>query len=351
MSIPAADPAAVALPLVFHDQRASIDRDPQALASRLALHYALLDFGPRRGWERSFLHRSSSAAAGELILTCGYTSPIQGLIGERQGVGSINICFAGRTSYQVEGRDLVISPECPIFFAPGQEYRYSVDHFSGMAFHLDLARLRATAAAMAGLGVSERRFAAELEMARVVSTHTSGDSPNASLLALLRRTFSLLDDASLECNGYLQHLQIDDLIYRTLALLLFPRLAALIDASSGMASPAPRQRAFEELLEWIRANLASPIRLTDLEQRSGYSRRHLQATFQARYGCGPIQWIRRQRLELARQALLHPDPGDSVAAIAARHGFRSLPAFSRDFRAIFGLRPSDLMHEGRRITS
>lgn len=259
--------------------------------------------------------------------------------------------ISGRTVYQVEGRDLVITPGCPIFFAPGQEYCYTVDHFSGMAFHVDLARLRSTAAAMAGLGVSERRFAADQEMARVVSTQPQGDSPNASLLSLLRRSFSLLDDASLECNGLLQHLQIDDLIYRTLALLLFPRLAALIDASDGVASAQPRQRVFEELLEWIQANLASPIRLTDLERRSGYSRRHLQATFQTRYGCGPIQWIRRQRLELARQALLHPDPNDSVAAIAARFGFRSLPAFSRDFRAFYGLRPSDLMHEGRRVIS
>ncbi len=349
VSLPAADPAAVALPLVFHDQVATVDRDPGVLAARLAQHYALLDFGPRQGWERNFLHRSASAAAGDLVLTCGYTSPIQGVIGERPDVGAINICLAGRTVYEVEGREFTITPDSPIFFAPGQQYCYTVDHFSGLAFHLDLARLRSTAAAMAGLGVSERRFAADLEMVRVVTAKPSTSSPNASLVSLLRRAFSLLDDPALEASAYLQHLQVDDLIYRNLALLLFPRLAALISAPE-LPPASARQRLFEELVEWIDANLSSPIRLTDLERRSGYSRRHLQAAFQTRYGCGPIQWVRRRRLERARLALLQPDPGDTVASIAGRTGFRSLPAFSRDFRATFGLRPSDLLHEGRRLS-
>jgi len=99
-----------ALPLVFHDAKARVDRDPQALAARLAQHYALLDFGPRRGWERQFVHRSSSAVAGKLILACGYTSPIQGQIGEREGTGAINLCFPGRAVYRVEGRDLETTP-------------------------------------------------------------------------------------------------------------------------------------------------------------------------------------------------------------------------------------------------
>ena len=65
-----------AMPLVFHDRRAVVDRDPDALAARLAQHYRLLDFGPRQGLERNFLHRSSSAVAGDLILSCGFSSPI-----------------------------------------------------------------------------------------------------------------------------------------------------------------------------------------------------------------------------------------------------------------------------------
>lgn len=333
------------MPLVFHDQRAERDRDPEVLASRLAQHYALLDFGPRPGHERSFQHRSVSAAAGELVLTCGYTSPIHGIIGERRGTASINFCCQGGSTYQVDGRDLSIDARQPLFFSPGHEYRYRVDHYNGLAFHLDLARLRATAAAIAGLGVSPRRFSADLEVPRVLALD---GGRRERLIALLRRAFSLLDDPWLENAPELHHLGIDDLIHRTLALLLCPALLGPLDQPDRDRQLA-RERRFEELLEWIRAHLHQPINLTALEQRSGYSRRHLQLAFQQRFCCGPIQWIRRQRLEQARLALLSCREGDSVAAIARRVGFSNASVFSRDFSAAFGLRPSDLLREGRRL--
>lgn len=351
MTSPALNPAVAALPLAFHDRIATVDRDPQVLASRLAQHYSLLDFGPRLGWERRFLHRSSSAVVGDLVLTCGYTSPIQGTIGERPGVGSINICFGGGSRFQLERQTLQINRERPIYFAPGQEYRYSVDHFSGMAFDIDLARLRSTAAAMAGIGIPERRFAAELDQARSVACATGR---NATLLRLLRRELALLDVIGADpCATALipwSALRLDDLLYRTLALLLLPSLPALLEAEEVPASGS-RERIFQELLEWIHAHLEQPISLSELEQRSGYSRRCLQLAFQQAFGCGPIQWIRRERLERARRTLLNPTPEDSVAAVASRFGFGSLSAFSRDFRNHFGLRPSDLLREGRRHQS
>ena len=61
----------------------TVSRDPVALANRLAQHYKLLDFGPRPGHERSFIHRSFTAVTGELAVTCGYASPIYGVMGER----------------------------------------------------------------------------------------------------------------------------------------------------------------------------------------------------------------------------------------------------------------------------
>ena len=110
-----------------------------------------------------------------------------------------------------------------------------------------------------------------------------------------------------------------------------------------------RELIFEELLEWIRANLQSPINLTELEQRRGYSRRNLQLAFGQRFGCGPIQWIRRQRLGLARHQVLNPSPSDSVAGISSKLGFGNLSAFSRDFHNVYGIRPSEVLREGRRL--
>ena len=330
--------------LVFHNQLAQVDRDPQALAQRLAQHYAVLDFGPRQGFEREFLHRTSTCSAGDLLLSCGYTTPIQGTIGERKGVGSVNLIFSGGVHYESEGKSYSIQPNRPIFFSPGQQYNYSISsHFNGVVFDINMQRLRQTAAAMAGLGVSERRFAADLDFSRAIQPT---DRRTRQLLKVLEQGFTLLDHPELESSGDLEHLGIDELIYRTLALLLCPRLEKLLQ--KGADQRTSREQIFEEVVEWARANLHQPIKLSELENRSGYSRRNLQLAFQQRFGCGPIQWIRQQRLEQARQDLLRPEPGDTVAAVACRYGFSSLSAFSRDFRNHFGMRPSQVLREGKR---
>ena len=114
--------------------------------------------------------------------------------------------------------------------------------------------------------------------------------------------------------------------------------------------PNVRDAAERELDNVLRAlNAQLDDKLTELEQRSGYSRRNLQLAFSQRFGCGPIQWIRRQRLDLARQHLLNPEASDTVAGICAKLGFRNLSAFSRDFHSFYGIRPSEVLREGRRL--
>jgi AraC-like DNA-binding protein len=328
--------------LAFHDRLAQVDEDPQVLANRIAQHCSLRDFGPLPGTEKRFLHRTSSCQAGDLLLSGGYSSPLMGRIGGWDGVGQIDLILDGEILYGHEGRETLVNQQRPLFFSPGDEYTYKIErYFNGVIFHVNLQRLLQTAAAIAGMGISERRFAGSLDHIRAVSTR---DSRTAQLLKVLTHTFKLLDNPELEMLGQLQHLQIDDLIYRNLALILCPQIETL--AKPDAIQIGQRERILEDLLEWARANLHQPINLTQLEQRSGYSRRSLQLVFQQRFGCGPIQWIRRQRLEQARQALLHPEPDDSVGRIAARYGFSSLAVFSRDFSNHFGLRPSELLREG-----
>ncbi|QVL53794.1 MAG: helix-turn-helix transcriptional regulator [Cyanobium sp. M30B3] len=330
--------------LPFNNQIAHVDQDPQALAERLAQHYAVLDFGPRQGYESSFMHRTSTCKAGDLLLSGGFTTPIQGTIGAREGIGSVNLILSGGVDYECEGQKLPIRQDRPFFFCPGREYKYTIrDHFNGVVFDIDLQRLKKTAAAIAGIGISERRFTSQLDFCRGIHTK---DKRSQQLIAVLKQSFRLLDQHDLRDSGDLDLLNIDDLIYRTLALLLCPNLAQIIQNEPSARSS--REQIFDDLLEWSRANLHTPIKLSQLEERSGYSRRNLQLAFQQRFGCGPIQWVRQQRLEQARQDLLNPSPGDSVAGIAKRYGFSSLAVFSRDFRGHYGLPPSQLLREGKR---
>lgn len=330
--------------LAFNNHLARVDQDPQALAERLAQHYSVLDFGPCRGHEAGFMHRTSTCKVGDLLLSGGYTTPIRGIIGNREGYGSVNLILSGEANYECDGQNLPANAERPLFFSPGKEYKYTIkDHFNGVAFDIDLQRLKQTAAAISGIGISERRFASQLDFSRAIHT---GDKRSQQLIAVLRQSFRFLDFEVLRAGGDLDLLNIDDLIYRTLALLLCPNLAQIVQGDPCIRSG--RELIFEDLLEWLRANLRTPIKLSQLEERSGYSRRNLQLAFQQRFGCGPIQWVRQQRLEQARQDLLNPSATDSVAAIANRYGFSSLAVFSRDFRGHFGIPPSQLLREGKR---
>ncbi|MFM7548588.1 MAG: helix-turn-helix domain-containing protein [Cyanobacteriota bacterium] len=51
----------------------------------------------------------------------------------------------------------------------------------------------------------------------------------------------------------------------------------------------------------IISHRCSSITLTNLEEQSHYSARHLQSLFRKKFGCTPIQFVRRQRLEEAME--------------------------------------------------
>lgn len=215
---------AMSLPLLFRNHHSEEDRDPQALAERLAQSHPVLDLAPRRGHGTAFLHRTHTIRAGSLLLTSGYSSPIAGAMGDDPGKAYVNLCLAGSIRYQTQGLRQVIHPQQPLWFSPGSSYRYSTDHLSALVMRLDLARLRSTACAIAGIGVSPQRFTSDLERPRVL-----GDEQPRSqrLIRVFRQTLTLLDNAERDLQGHLDALQVDDLIYRVFALLLHPRLDAV----------------------------------------------------------------------------------------------------------------------------
>ncbi|PZV00596.1 MAG: AraC family transcriptional regulator [Cyanobium sp.] len=103
----------------------------------------------------------------------------------------------------------------------------------------------------------------------------------------------------------------------------------------------------DDLLEWIQAHLHTPITPTELSRRSAYSRRNLQYLFQQRLGCSPMQWVKRQRLDAVQRDLQRAQPGETVAAIARRHGFVQLSSFAASFLRRYGIAPSVLLRRSR----
>lgn len=329
--------------LLFGDHSGvQLDRDPTRLAERLAQHYTILDFGPQPGHERSFVHRSLTTQANGLVVSCGYSTPVYGRVGQSPGRGSINLILSGSITYRADGREYRVNPSQPFFYGPALDYSYTCNHYNGVVFDIEISRLKATVASMLGMRVPSHQLITALSEFKTLAMDGGRHS---QLIKRLARSLRFLEDPDCLLSLDIPYLQIDDLIYRHLALLLLPR--HLLTPPDSGDTPGSRDRIFEELLEWIRENVSSPLNLTELERRSGYSRRSLQSMFQLRVGCGPIQWIRRHRLEQARQALLNPNPEDSVTSVARRFGFNSLAVFSRDFTKTYGMNPSAALRSGR----
>jgi AraC-like DNA-binding protein len=95
-----------------------------------------------------------------------------------------------------------------------------------------------------------------------------------------------------------------------------------------------------KVTRFVDEHLDQPLTLSDLAKAGGLSRRTLQRAFSRRFEMAPLEYVRRQRLERARELLLTGGPGTTVTNVAGRSGFAHMGRFAREYRAHFGERPS-----------
>jgi AraC-like DNA-binding protein len=170
-----------------------------------------------------------------------------------------------------------------------------------------------------------------------------GQPSNPIRFERLYRLMLLIQGLLLRQGGVPDLLRLDDLLVRQIVEVLAPALLT----NHSTPDPPASDCAIDALVDWIHAHCHEAISLSELEQRSFYSRRSLQYAFKARFGCGPMQYLRRQRLWLARRRLEEPNPDSSVGSIASACGYLSLASFSRDFQRCFGIAPSRLLAQRR----
>ena len=60
----------------------------------------------------------------------------------------------------------------------------------------------------------------------------------------------------------------------------------------------------------------------------------------ATYGCSPMEWQRRERMQLVRRRLMFPRGEETITDIAFATGFSSSAAFAAQYRRYFGETPS-----------
>ncbi|MEB3182865.1 MAG: AraC family transcriptional regulator [Cyanobacteriota bacterium] len=330
-------------PLLFRSDLAITDTCVEALAQKLSLGMNLRDFdhvGPRD----EVLYRASTVSVGEMIISTGFHSPMR-VVTDATPRATVILALGGETDYIYDDGDrLRFGQFNDLAYLPGRAFVEHASWISGVLFSVDVERLTQTATAMAGFRAGTRLIRQRLEQPQLVrpQPHSRG----MEVVEHLHRLFGMLDAPNLEQDQLLELLGLEDLLYRAMAVAFCGDLIRVASCDVGTRR-STKAVIIDELLEWIRANLDRPISLTELERQSAYSQRTLRTAFQQRFGCGPNEWIRKQRMEAARRQLLQPQPGDSVSLVARRCGYSHLSQFSRDFHRTFGLSPSGVLRQGR----
>lgn len=110
--------------------------------------------------------------------------------------------------------------------------------------------------------------------------------------------------------------------------------AFLLAQSWGRMSKMPRVRRdidWQELSYWVKAHLSQPLSVGILAERACLSESQFRARCVEALGCGPMQWIRRLRLEQAQRLRLQ---GMSVAEVANQSGYESPSALTAAMRRL-----------------
>lgn len=102
----------------------------------------------------------------------------------------------------------------------------------------------------------------------------------------------------------------------------------------------------EESLTYIENHLTAEIDYKELGRIACCSEYHYQRLFSYMVGVPLSEYIRRRRISLAGVELQH---GDKVIDVAVKYGYESPNSFSRAFKNIHGITPSQAQKEGSRL--
>nr|WP_263469053.1 AraC family transcriptional regulator [Stenotrophomonas sp. CFS3442] len=119
-------------------------------------------------------------------------------------------------------------------------------------------------------------------------------------------------------------------------------MATVSPSASPAASLAPHQAAaLQRALRYVDEHLSQPLRVTELAQAACVSRFHLVRLFRSGTGASPLRYVRRRRIERARQLLLVAQL--PMSCLAQQLGFFDQSHFVRSFRAETGCSPGQYL--------
>ncbi len=164
-----------------------------------------------------------------------------------------------------------------------------------------------------------------------VAIPTVSDQANA----LMR---GILEEAVGQAPGYEE--MIDLRLYELLLLLRRERdRGEHVWQGGGCAAGASEDAGMRRILQMIEEGLESPLRVSDLAERCGYSKNYFRLFFKEHLGIAPNSYINQRKIARAKELMLYLDL--NVTQISERLGYQSIHYFSRRFRQLTGITPTE----------
>ncbi len=102
----------------------------------------------------------------------------------------------------------------------------------------------------------------------------------------------------------------------------------------------------EESAAYIRDNCRGTVRIEEMAAYCELSPSHFRTLFGRHFGCSPRTYLRRARIMRAKEMMIGSPL--NFSEIAGRCGFANVHSFSRAFRAVEGISPSQYRRAGAR---
>jgi len=125
--------------------------------------------------------------------------------------------------------------------------------------------------------------------------------------------------------------------------LVAQRLLIPPHREGGQAQFLPRPMAHDDegrlskLMHWLRCNPTGQHSIGSMAERAAMSPRTLQRQFRDATGMGPVEWLARERVAIAKDLLESPDI--ALSQVAERAGFGSEESLRHHFRRIAATTP------------
>ena len=244
--------------------------------------------------------------------------------------GVVGVGHTSRGAYRARTNGVDVDAASPFLLRPGEAQSWSND--------LDLTMVNLDVAALTSFVHAGTAGRTRLQFDRVAPVTSAHAEHWRQVAAFVEQTFSTPE---LFREDLIRSTAIDALFAATLTCFQVGVTGTVAHLSE--QSPAALRRA----VAFIEDNAQLPIGLTEIAGAAGMSARGLQDLFRRTVGLSPTGFLRRVRLNAARDELAASDSTQaSVAGIAHRWGFVQLGRFAAAYRQEFGENPRDTLRRG-----